>query len=238
MNQRPYVTLNIAMTIDGKTDTISRKGAMISSTLDMERVDRLRAESDAVMVGGRTLQGDDPRLTVKSEVLRAERLSRGLEENPIKVGVVTQATLPINSRFITTGPARKVIFTTTQTDASQVARLRQHGVQVSLTEGGRVDLVNAMKELKQGGVGRLLVEGGGTLNEELLKRGLVDEIRVYIAPLIFGGENAPTFVSGVGLERQNAIPLRLVDVHRSNGGLILRYLVGKTESQTNKNQGV
>ena len=66
MTSRPYVTLNVAMTVDGKTDTIARQGAAISSTFDTERVDHLRAESDAVMVGGHTLLGDDPRLTVKS----------------------------------------------------------------------------------------------------------------------------------------------------------------------------
>jgi riboflavin biosynthesis pyrimidine reductase len=63
---RPFVTLNVAVTADGKTDTIDRHGAMISSPEDLARVDRLRAESDAIMVGGHTLLGDDPRLTVKS----------------------------------------------------------------------------------------------------------------------------------------------------------------------------
>ncbi|HET9588678.1 MAG TPA: dihydrofolate reductase family protein, partial [Anaerolineales bacterium] len=70
---RPFVFINVAMTADGKIDTFERQGAAISSQRDRERVDRLRAESDAVMVGGRTLLGEDPKLTVKSEALRAER---------------------------------------------------------------------------------------------------------------------------------------------------------------------
>jgi len=232
MIKRPYVTLNVAMTADGKTDTIARKGTAISSAFDMERVDRLRAESDAVMVGGHTLLGDDPRLTVKSADLRAVRLSRGLEENPLKVGVVTNAAIPMDSRFMTTGPASKIIFTTTQTDADQISRLRQHVVQVYITQGQRVDLDAAMQELNQLGVERLLVEGGGTLNEELLKRNLVDEIILYIAPLIFGGASAPTFVSGAGLERHNAIPLQLtaVDTHK-DGGILVRYVVGTSQSK-------
>jgi 2,5-diamino-6-(ribosylamino)-4(3H)-pyrimidinone 5'-phosphate reductase len=227
MTNRPYVTLNVAITVDGKTDTIARQGAAISSAYDRERVDRLRAESDAVMVGGHTLLGDDPRLTVKSETLRADRLSRGLEENPIKVGVVTNAAIPMDSRFMTTGLARKIIFTTTQTETDQISRLRQHGAQVFITQGHRVDLEAALQELKQIGVERLLVEGGGTLNEALLKRNLVDDIIVYIAPLIFGGASAPTFVSGAGLERLNAILLQLttVDTHK-DGGILLRYIVG------------
>ena len=232
MTNRPYVTLNVAMTVDGKTDTIARQGAAISSAFDRERVDRLRADSDAVMVGGHTLLGDDPRLTVKSETLRAERRSRGLEENPIKVGIITNAALRIDSRFMTAGPAGKIIFTTTRTNADQIARLQQHGVQVYVTEETRVDLEAALQELKRAGVERLLVEGGGTLNEELLKRELVDEIIVYISPLIFGGASAPTFVSGAGLERQNAIPLQLaaVDAHK-DGGILLRYVVGTNHSK-------
>ena len=90
---RPFVFINVAMTADGKIDTFERKGAAISSQHDKERVDRLRAESDAVMVGGRTLLDEDPKLTVKSESLRAERLTRGLSPNPVKVGIVSEANI-------------------------------------------------------------------------------------------------------------------------------------------------
>ncbi len=88
---RPFVFINVAMTADGKIDTFQRKGAAISSQRDKERVDKLRAEFDAVMVGGRTLLDEDPKLTVKSEALREERIARGLSPNPIKVGVVSSA---------------------------------------------------------------------------------------------------------------------------------------------------
>jgi 2,5-diamino-6-(ribosylamino)-4(3H)-pyrimidinone 5'-phosphate reductase len=234
MSDRPFVTLNVAMTADGKTDTIARQGAAISSDHDMERLDRLRAHSDAVMVGGHTLIGDDPRLTVKSDSLRAERLSNGLEENPVKVGIVTNAALHEDSRFLTAGPARTIIFTTTQTDAAQIARLHQRGVQVFVTDGPRVDLEIALQQLKQTGVQCLLVEGGGTLNGELLNHNLVDEIILYVAPLIFGGANAPTFVSGAGLQREKAISLQLIDVDRhSDGGILLRYIVVTNNLQTN-----
>ncbi|MBN1666067.1 MAG: 2,5-diamino-6-(ribosylamino)-4(3H)-pyrimidinone 5'-phosphate reductase [Anaerolineales bacterium] len=236
MHSRPYVTLNVAMTADGKTDTITRTGTTISSADDLLRVDQLRAQNDAVMVGGHTLLGDDPRLTVKSDFLRSERLSQGQEESPIKVGVVTNAAIQDGSRFLTVGNERKIIFTTTQTDAAQIDWLKKQDVQVFVADRPRVDLDSALQQLKQLGVERLLVEGGGTLNEDLLKHNLVDEINVYIAPLIFGGANAPTFVSGTGFERQHALQLKLtaVDQH-SDGGILLCYLVETSYSGTNSN---
>ena len=84
MTQRPYLLINVAATLDGKIDTVERRGAAISSERDRHRVDLLRASVDAVMVGGRTLLDEDPRLLVRSADLRADRLARGLPENPAK----------------------------------------------------------------------------------------------------------------------------------------------------------
>lgn len=222
--KRPHVILNVAMTADGKTDTVRRGGASISSAEDMERVDRLRAEVDAIMVGGRTLLEDDPRLTVKTEQLQQERLQQGLSVNPIKVGVVTKAYLRADSRFLNAGPAQVIIFTTTQTELVQIELLERQGVQVFVMGDQQIDLKLAMQKLMEVGVRRLLVESGGILNESLLRLGLVDEIMIYVAPLIFGGENAPTFASGVGLSQEEALRLHLVAVNRlGDGGMLMHY---------------
>ena len=218
--------INVAMTADGKIDTFERKGAAISSQRDKERVDRLRAESDAVMVGGRTLLDEDPKLTVKSEALRAERVARGLSPNPLKVGVVSEANINPDSMFLNAGPARIVIFTTQRTSRDQIAFLRSRGVDVYIHDSEKVDLSKALVTLKELGIQRLMVEGGATLNFELLKLGLVDELTAYIAPMIFGGESAPTMAAGSGLERSAAIPLQLASVEKEeDGGVLLKYLV-------------
>ncbi|MBX7233172.1 MAG: 2,5-diamino-6-(ribosylamino)-4(3H)-pyrimidinone 5'-phosphate reductase [Caldilineales bacterium] len=223
---RPFVILNVAVTADGKTDTAARGGATISSPPDLARVDRLRAESDAIMVGGRTLLGDDPRLTVKSAELRAARRARGLSENPIKVGVISKATLRLDSRFLTAGLASVLLFTTQQTDPAQIARLRQAGADVCVLGETHVDLPAALRRLQEIGVQRLLVEGGGTLNAELLRLGLVDEIRLYLAPLIFGGATAPTLADGPGLPRAAAIQLNLLSVETlDDGGILIAYRI-------------
>jgi riboflavin biosynthesis pyrimidine reductase len=74
-----------------------------------------------------------------------------------------------------------------------------------------------------------MVEGGATLNFELLKLRLVDEITAYIAPMIFGGESAPTMAAGSGLERSAAILLKLVSVEKEeDGGVLIKYLVERS----------
>lgn len=221
---RPFVFINVAMTVDGKIDTVQRRGAAISSARDKERVDRLRAESDAVMVGGKTLLEEDPKLTVKSEALRAERVASGLSPHPIKVGIVTEARLKPDSQFLNEGPANIVIFTTRRTSKHHVSLLKSRGVDVYVDDSEKVNVPKALETLKQIGVERLMVEGGGTLNFELLQLGLVDEVTVYVAPLIFGGATAPTLAAGPGLERSKALPLQRVSAETwEDGGVLLRY---------------
>ena len=210
-------------------DTFERKGAGISSAVDKTRVLRLRAEADAVMVGGHTLLDEDPKLTVKTEELRAERKARGLPENPIKVGIVTRADIKLDGNFMTAGPARRVIFTTAQTPPEQVSVLLEHGAEVFVLGDKSVNLNQALETLHGLGVHRLMVEGGGSLNFELLRAGLVDELIVYMAPKIFGGWNAPTLAAGEGLAESASLELKLVDVQvlDDGGGLMIRYQIKK-----------
>ena len=221
---RPFVFVNVAMTADGKIDTVQRKGAGISSPRDRERVDELRAGADAVMVGGKTLLDEDPKLTVKSEELRAGRLGRGLSPNPVKVGVVTRAIFKEDSQFLNAGPADIVIFTTRRTSKRHLSRLTSRGVDVYVDDAEKVNLERALATLKELGIDRLMVEGGGTLNFELMRLGLVDEVTVFVAPMIFGGEAAPTMAAGSGLERSAAIPLQLIEVEKwEDGCVLLKY---------------
>jgi 2,5-diamino-6-(ribosylamino)-4(3H)-pyrimidinone 5'-phosphate reductase len=221
---RPFVFINVAMTADGKIDTFERKGAAISSPRDKERVDWLRANSDAIMVGGRTLLDEDPKLTVKSEALQAERVARGLSPNPIKVGVVTQAKIDVDSQFLNSGPADIVIFTTNRTSKKYLSMLKSRRADVYVDDAEKVNLQSALATLKDLGIQRLMVEGGSTLNFELMRLRLVDEITAYVAPLVFGGESAPTLAAGSGLKRSEAIPLQLIEAETwDDGGVVLKY---------------
>ena len=221
---RPHVFINVAVTADGKMDTFERQGSAISSAHDKARVDQLRAKTDAVMVGGKTLLDEDPKLTVKSEELRAERIARGLAPNPIKVGIVSNAELNFDGNFLNAGGAQVVIFTTSRTSKEQINTLKSRGVDVFILGDSRVDLKQALEMLYSLGIRSLMVEGGGTLNFELLRLGLVDELTMYLAPMIFGGESAPTTAAGPGVVRGEAIPLKLVDVEvHEDGGVLIHY---------------
>lgn len=230
---RPFVFINTAVTADGKIDTVERKGATISSAFDKARVDRLRAETDAIMVGGHTLLREDPGLTVKSPELRSWRREQGMPENPVKVGVVSKlerlaAGLGIREggKFLTAGGARVILFTSEQTSPHQIEWLRGQGAEVFVLGQERVDLAEMLHKLGELGVHRLMVEGGGTLNAELLRLRLVDEVSLYVAPMIFGGMSAPTLADGVGMIGGEVVNLQLKSVAQTEeGGLVVIYSV-------------
>jgi 2,5-diamino-6-(ribosylamino)-4(3H)-pyrimidinone 5'-phosphate reductase len=230
VSDRPFVFINVAASADGKIDTYRRRGATISSARDRERVDRLRAESDAVMVGGHTLHDEDPDLTVKSGSLRLERRSRGLPENPLKVGVATRLRLNPESRFLTAGPANAMLFTTSQTPEEDLQRIRAAGAEVHVLGDQRVDLPRTLLTLKKAGVERLMVEGGATLNFEILRLGLADEVSIFVAPRVFGGETSPTLAGGAGLDAEAAVGLHLLACERwEDGGVLLRYRIQRRD---------
>jgi 2,5-diamino-6-(ribosylamino)-4(3H)-pyrimidinone 5'-phosphate reductase len=224
---RPHILVNVAMSADGKLDSAARKGTSISSMADKARVDRLRASMDGVLVGGRTLVDEDPKLTVKSAALRAERKARGLEENPVKVGIVSVANLKLDGCFLTTGPARRFIYTTSRTTSEQIALLKNSGAQVFVVGGKQVDLQAALASLHDQGIRELMVEGGGTIIAEFFRLGLVDELMVYIAPRIFGGASAPTLADGPGFLPGQAPGLRLESLEKfdDEGGILVHYFI-------------
>jgi 2,5-diamino-6-(ribosylamino)-4(3H)-pyrimidinone 5'-phosphate reductase len=224
----------MAVTADGKIDSVERLGARISGAADRARVDRLRADADAVMVGGHTLLREDPRLTVRDTALSDARARSGRSAQPVKLAIVSRIgvpgeadALPPESRFLHDGGGRVVICTTARTKWDAVDWLRAQGAEVVVHGEHRVDLATTLAELLGSGIRRLMVEGGSTLVASLLEAGLVDEMQLAVAPLIFGGESAPTPVGGPGRAGDDAIRLTLADLSRSDDGdVVLRYLIG------------
>lgn len=221
--KKPFVFMNCAMTLDGKISTSERRQVRISSDEDLKRVDRLRAESDAILVGMNTVVTDDPKLTVKSDSLRNGRLKKGLPENPIKIAVGNVNRLKLDSDFLNYGN-RKLIFTTEKSNPGKVERLGKKA-DIHILGKEKVNLREMLRILSENGVKKLMIEGGGTVNFEFLKGKLVDEIYVAVAPKIFGGANAPTLADGKGFTEDDALDLKLLEVENLNDLLVLKYEV-------------
>lgn len=218
---KPYVILNSAMTLDGKIAT--RTGSSeISGPEDLLRVHGLRKELDSIMVGINTVLEDDPRLTVHK--VPSER-----SDNPLRVVTDSRARTPLNSRVINE-EASTLVAVTEKASSQKLQALKGVGenVDVVITGKDRVDLSLLMDELARRGVRTLMLEGGSTLNYSMLQSGLVDEVRVCLAPMIAGGVNAKTLAGGEGVAyMKDAFKLKLKKSYNLGEDLILEYTVIK-----------
>ncbi|MGB9936845.1 MAG: 2,5-diamino-6-(ribosylamino)-4(3H)-pyrimidinone 5'-phosphate reductase [Methanobacterium sp.] len=213
---KPYITLNAAMTLDGKIAT-KTDSSEISGKEDLIRVHEIRKEVDAIMVGINTLMVDDPRLTV-------HKIDAKKEDNPIRIVVDSKARTPLHFRILN-DDAPTIIAVTENADEEKIRQLEEKATVLKCGKD-RVNLKQLMKKLKEMGINTLLLEGGSTLNYSMLENGLVDEVRVCIAPMIAGGMDAKTLVDGEGIdEMKDSIKLELVKNYPLGKDLILEYKV-------------
>jgi 2,5-diamino-6-(ribosylamino)-4(3H)-pyrimidinone 5'-phosphate reductase len=210
------VILNAAMTLDGKIAT-KTGSSEISGKEDLIRVHKLRKEMDAIIVGINTLLIDDPRLTV-------HKVEANPEDNPIRIVVDSKARTPLNFRILN-NDAPTIIATTENADPQKVKELEKKATVLKCGKD-RVDLKSLVSELSKREIKTLMLEGGSTLNYSMLENGLVDEVRVCVAPMIAGGVKAKTLVDGEGIDKmKDAIKLKLIKSYSLGPDLILEYRV-------------
>lgn len=213
---RPYVILNAACSVDGRIAT--RAGdSRFSSEQDLRRLHELRAQVDAVMIGIGTLLADDPELSV--------RLVEG--RTPLRVVVDSRARTPPGCRLMSSlekGPV--LIAVAERASAKRMRELSERGAEVLVCGRRRVDLRQLLAELRRRGVRKVLLEGGSELNWSMLRARLVDELRLYVRPVIVGGKDAKPLVGGKGFASiGRALRLRLLEVRKGGKGLYLRYRI-------------
>lgn len=215
----PYVILNAAMTLDGKIAT--RKGSSeISGPEDLIRVHQLRKELDSIMIGINTVLKDDPRLTV-------HKIPSKKSDNPLRVVADSRARTPLNYRILN-DEAPTLIAVSQKAPKDKIKELTNKGKNIDVILAGEktVNLTILMDELAQRGIRTLMLEGGSTLNFSMLQGGLVDEVRVSVAPLIAGGVDAKTMAGGDGVDlMRDAFKLELVKNYELGKDLILEYKV-------------
>lgn len=218
---RPHVFVNVASSLDGKISDETRKQLRISCKEDLERVDRLRAKTDAIMVGIGTILSDDPKLNIKNKELREHRLSKGKPENPIKVVVDSKCRIPENAKVF---EGEAIVAVSKLADKSRVEKISKKAKVVVFGEE-KVDLKSLMEYLYNVGIRELMVEGGGTLISSLLSQGLVDEIFIYYAPIMIGGASSPTICDGSSF--RIPLKLRIISVEKLGEGLLVHLRVAE-----------
>ena len=218
------VTINTAMTVDGKIATISGDSA-ISSKQDLKRIHKLRSSVDAIIVGISTVLVDNPKLTVR--LVKKKR-----KEDPVRIIIDSTGRIPLSSKLLKTAYKVKTIVAVTKRAPNyKIHEIRNTGAIVIIAGTEMVDLKEVFLNLKKMGVRKILVEGGGELNWSLLSLGIVDELIVTIAPRIVGGRMAATLVEGNGYTKiSEGINMKLKNVLRQNDGeLVLYYRISPME---------
>jgi 2,5-diamino-6-(ribosylamino)-4(3H)-pyrimidinone 5'-phosphate reductase len=226
IDRRPFVLINMAMTADGKITSAAREYPRFASLEDRRRMDLLRAEADAVLVGAGTLRADNPDLRVRDAEARARRAALGKPAALARVAVSASGRLDGASRFLDDDGAARIVATREGAPEATLAALGA-GIEVWRAGRARVDLRALLARLAERGVERLLVEGGGELNWELVRDDLVDELYLTLAPALLGGRDAPTPVEGPGLTMERQRRLRLVSVERAGDELFCRFAVDR-----------
>lgn len=212
--KRPKVIINCAMSADGKIASPTRKQIRISCEEDMERMYRLRHDSDAVLVGIGTILEDNPKLTVKEKYVKHPK-------QPLRVILDSSGRTPPNALALD-DTARTLILT---------AKGRTKGYSPSSIEvmecetadDGMLDVHCVLELLYERGIRQLLVEGGGTVIWTFLNQKVVDDLYIYIGPCIIGGKNTPTVVDGKGINSEEVIPLTITEVKRLGSGILIHY---------------
>ncbi len=221
MPERPYTVLSWAMSLDGCLDDGSEQRLVLSNAADLDRVDAVRAGCDAILVGAGTVRADNPRLVVRAETRRAQRVAEGRAPSPHKVTVTRHPHLDPGAAFFTTGDCDKLVYCASAAAAATSERLG--AVATVVDAGASPSMCWVVEHLAGQGVRRLLVEGGQSVHAQFLGAGLADELHVVVAPFFVGDPLAPRVVADGRPPWNPDRPAHLAEVRRLDDVVLLRY---------------
>ena len=199
----PYVRCKLAMSLDGRTAMASGESKWITSAAAREDVQRLRARSSAILTGVGTVLADDPSMTMRLEGIDAQQ--------PIRIVVDTNLSMPTDAKMLKE-PGQTVLMTCSA-DKHVAQALKDAGADIHMMPycNTSVDLVSVLQQLSDMQVNDVLLETGATLSGAMLQEGLIDELIIYMAPVLMGN-NARGLFSLPGLETmQDKIELEITD---------------------------
>lgn len=212
---RPRVILSAAVSIDGKIAT-KRGDSALSSKKDKIRLHKVRSKVDAILVGRNTVQVDDPLLTV--------RHARG--RNPTRVVLDSMARISAKSQIVKTAKnIPTIIAVSEKAPRKNLEMLKRHSAKILVAGQSSVNLKRLLVLLKKEKIKTILAEGGGVLNWEFVRQGLVDELIVTITPRLVGGRDAVTLVEGDGFPKiANSLKLKLHKITKQDDEVVLHYI--------------
>ncbi len=214
VKSRPHIILSAAISLDGKIAT--RNGdSKFSSKLDKIRVHKLRSKVDGILIGTNTLLRDNPILTV--------RYSKG--KNPTRIILDSRGIIPSNSRIIKTCKnVPTIIAVSKKITKKNLERLRKYPIDIIISGEKKVNLKQVLKKIVKRKIMKLLVEGGGTVNWELIRQGFFDEVIITVTPFLVGGKDAINLVQGTGFTKiKKSSKLKLKKVVHQKNELVLHY---------------
>ncbi len=193
VKKEPFVVMKTGMSLDGKIATYSGESKWITEEKSREDVHNLRNELTGIMVGINTVLKDNPQLTC--------RVNGG--RNPIRIIVDSTLKIPIDCKIVNTAKeVETIIATTDKANLDKINSLEDKGVKIIVvpSKNGKVNLKELMTILGKLKIDSILLEGGGTLNFSALEEGIVDKVKIYIAPKIIGGKDSKTPIEGKGID--------------------------------------
>ena len=224
---RPFVTVNFALTWDGRISTRRGSPSDFSSPRDKRRLVEIRSRCDAVLASARTIAADNMTMGLPDQALRDARVKRGQRAFPLRVLLTNSGRIDPALRIFTKDFSPIVIFSTTRMPARTRSALAATA-ELWLYEARAVHLPGMLATLRADyGVKRLVCEGGAQVFRSLLTAGLVDEIHVTFAPRIFGGKAAPTLTGLAGDFLHATVPLQLRKMEVIENECFLRYRVAQ-----------
>ena len=198
----PYVRCKLAMSLDGRTAMASGESKWITSAAAREDVQRLRARSGAILTGVGTVLADDPSMTVRL---------KGIDSQPLRVVVDTNLSMPTDAKMLK--EQGKTVLMTCSADESVTQVLTDAGADIHMMPycNTSVDLKSVLQQLSDMSINDVLLETGATLSGAMLQAGLIDEIIVYMAPVLMGNNARGLFTLPALDLMQDKIELDIIE---------------------------
>ncbi|MFK5915674.1 MAG: bifunctional diaminohydroxyphosphoribosylaminopyrimidine deaminase/5-amino-6-(5-phosphoribosylamino)uracil reductase RibD [Woeseiaceae bacterium] len=198
----PYVRCKLAMSLDGRTAMASGESKWITSSAAREDVQRLRAKSSAILTGVGTVLADDPSMTVRLD---------GIESQPLRVVVDTNLSMPTDAKMLK--EKGQTVLMTCSADEGVAQALKDAGAEIHMMPfcNTNVDLASVLQQLSDMQINDVLLETGATLSGAMLQAGLIDEIIIYMAPVLMGNDARGLFALPGLDEMKDKIELEITD---------------------------